>query len=281
MTDNREFEDTKKEIKGENKRRNKEKMLKLILMEIILMLIKKTMEIQLTEEQREGLNNYVNTTPPLINIILWGDDVSDVLLQSLQPEQVDSCLDLLTIFDMVSVSTTQTIVYRGISTVSIPLVSSGLMSTSPQTGEAAKYVGTEYGHLIRIIVPAGCHVVWPGDYNVFNPYDEGDEAILLLGTLTPIQYHDQEYDNEYDNGFRSLPITTYLYGELPNAVSLATDKLVMFQKSQFPNYTRQIINDDDDEQGGFYDEQGNYHTEEERQEIIRHNASLYYNKYSY
>jgi hypothetical protein len=237
---------------------------------------------QLTEEQKTGLNNYVNSTPPLINIILWAD-VSDKLLQSLEPDEVDSCLDLLTVFNKVLPSIKQTVLYRGIGTASVPLVSSGLISTSPQVGEAAKYVGDNHGHLIRIIVPVGCHIVYPGDYNVFNPFDEGDEAILLLGTLTPITYSYDEGDNVYDNGFRTILITTYLYGELPNAVELATEKIVMFQKAVFPNYVRQVMTLDEDEEdiGGYYDEQGNYHNEEEYQIVLKKQAEEAYGRYSY
>jgi hypothetical protein len=202
----------------------------------------------ISEQQKEGLNNYVNSTPPIINIILWGD-VNDDLLQILSPETVDACLDLLTIFNIVPLSTEQTILYRGIRTASVPLVSSGLMSSSPDIGTAVPYVGTQYGHLIRIIVPAGCRIIYPANYNVFNSYDNGDEAILLLGTLTPIMYSNDEEDNEYDTGSRVIPITTYEYAELPNAVELATEKLIMFQKSIFPDYVRQMITDEDYEEG--------------------------------
>jgi len=232
----------------------------------------KIMDPQLTEGQKEGLNNYVNSTPPLINIILWAD-VSEQLMKNLHPEEIDNCLDLLTIFEQLPVSQQQTIVYRGIGTASVPLVSSGLISTSPQVGEAAKYVGLDSGHLIRIIVPTGCRPLDPAEFGVFNPYDSGDEIILLPGSLTPIAYGSEsrdEEENSYYNGYRPIPITTYLYAELPNSIELASLKVLMFQKSTFPDYVREAaILDEDEDIGGYYDEQGNYHSEAEYQALLK------------
>lgn len=187
----------------------------------------------------------------------------------------------------------QTVLYRGIGTTSVPLVSSGLLSTSPQVGEAAKYVGVDLdgsrpsGHLIRIIVPAGCHLLDPAEFGIYNPYDSGDEVILLPGSLTPVAHtsssnnDDEEDDNLYYRGSQVIPITTYLYAEIANAAVIASQKVLMFQRSSFPDYVRQAPEDDegegdsDNEDDIYYDGYGNPLTEAEYQKIQEDLKKMY------
>ena len=70
--------------------------------------------MSLTDEQYEGLNNYVNSTPPVINMILTNENVES-LVRWHYPELVDTYLAFLTIFENIPPTSEVDILYRGLS----------------------------------------------------------------------------------------------------------------------------------------------------------------------
>ena len=154
--------------------------------------------MSLTDEQYEGLNNYVNSTPPVINMILTNENVES-LVRWHYPELVDTYLAFLTIFENIPPTSEVDILYRGLSyndnVNDLIFEHNGMISTTPDKYYASKYSNIDNPQILKIIVPPGSHVVNPGDFNVFNPYDDGEEIILLPGYLKPISRELEEIND--------------------------------------------------------------------------------------
>ena len=138
--------------------------------------------IFLKKNKMEGLNEYINCTPPLINILLWENcDVN--IFNSIDKEELDNLFDLLSLFKNAKTNNKNLILYRGInSDIKLEKIffNKGLISTSPNKEYASNY--STNGQIIEINVPIGTKILDVYDYNIDNN-DEGQEIILLPGRL--------------------------------------------------------------------------------------------------
>ena len=143
-----------------------------------------------------ALEEYVNNTPPLINIIL-NEIVSPSLLTSLKDkegeEEIDRCWQLINLFkvskEMMGCVQTEEVMmlWRGINfdledePINIP--HKGLISTTSDMKYASLYSGnfSEMGPIIlKIQVPIGVPMIIPGEFDIYIPDQLGDEFIQFF-----------------------------------------------------------------------------------------------------
>lgn len=173
----------------------------------------------------KGLEEYVNGTPPLINIIL-SDSVNQILFESLRINEVKRCLNLLSLFEKIDPSTDEIILYRGLGESNVidkSFYSQTLLSSSPSKEYASLYCSDISKQILEIIVPPGIKIINPNNYDICN-YDIGDEMILPPGNIIPINKYTEIIEND------EVTIIVCKYENVPNSLLEASNKIQNFIK---------------------------------------------------